>query len=348
MYRFDCFQLSPAERQLRRDGAPVELSGRYLDALSLLVSEPGKLVTKDRFMAEVWRGVPVTDEALTQCVRTLRRVLGDEAARPRFIETVPKHGYRFIAAVEQGGEAGAPASERWSAFGRTALAGTLGGTAAGAIGGLVYGLAAAGEPREAGMGTLSVLLVISVVTAVVALVGAAGVSLGLALGERRLGGRGAGTVVGAALGGLVVGAVVKLLGLDAFTLLVGRSPGAITGAFEGALLGCGVGLGVYLARAASIRRSAALGALTGGGAGLAVGLLGGRLMGGSLALLGTQMPGSRLSLDGFGRMMGEQGFGSTATTVTGTLEGMLFGACIAGALALAERRLDRAPTSWVA
>jgi len=337
MYRFDRFQLHPGERQLRRDGAPVELSGRYLDALSLLVSEQGRLVTKDRFMAEVWRGVPVTDEALTQCVRTLRRVLGDEAARPRFIETVPKHGYRFIAAVEEGGNVAAPLAAQ-SAFGRTALAGTLGGTVAGAIGGLVYGFTAAGEPREAGMGAISVLLVILAVTAAVALIGAAGVSLGLAAGERRLDGRGAGTVVGAALGGLVVGAVVKLLGLDAFTLLVGRSPGAITGAFEGALLGGGVGLGVYLARSAGVRRSAVLGALAGGGAGLLVGLLGGRLMGGSLALLGAHMPASRLSLDGIGPLVGEQGFGPLAATVTGTLEGMLFGACIAGAIALAERR----------
>ena len=66
----------------------------------MLVGEAGKLVTKDRFLDEVWRGVPVTDEALTQCIKTLRRQLGDDAASPRFIETVPKHGYRFIAPVE--------------------------------------------------------------------------------------------------------------------------------------------------------------------------------------------------------------------------------------------------------
>src|ERR687893_1463336 len=104
-FRFDRFILDPADRQLRRDEAPVELNARYLDALALLVREAGKLVPKDRFMDEVWRGVPVTDEALTQCVKTLRRQLGDDAARPRFIETVPKHGYRFIAPVEAAGEA---------------------------------------------------------------------------------------------------------------------------------------------------------------------------------------------------------------------------------------------------
>ncbi|MGQ0661927.1 winged helix-turn-helix domain-containing protein, partial [Sphingosinicella sp.] len=99
-FRFDRFLLDPADRRLSRDGAPVELNARYLDALTLLVSEAGRLVSKDRFLDEVWRGVPVTDEALTQCIRTLRRQLGDDAARPRFIETVPKHGYRFVATVE--------------------------------------------------------------------------------------------------------------------------------------------------------------------------------------------------------------------------------------------------------
>src|SRR5687768_17029528 len=100
-YRFGRFHLDPADRQLRRDGAPVELNARYLDALTLLVSEQGRLVTKDRFLGEVWRGVPVTDEALTQCIKSLRKQLGDDAAAPRFIETVPKHGYRFVAEVER-------------------------------------------------------------------------------------------------------------------------------------------------------------------------------------------------------------------------------------------------------
>src|SRR4029450_9724140 len=97
MFRFDRFQLDPGDRLLRNDGAPVEINARYFDALTLLVSEQGRLVSKDRFLDEVWRGIPVTDEALTQCIKTLRRLLGDDAALPRFIETVPKHGYRFIA-----------------------------------------------------------------------------------------------------------------------------------------------------------------------------------------------------------------------------------------------------------
>ncbi|CAN5371969.1 hypothetical protein BH09PSE1_BH09PSE1_17780 [soil metagenome] len=144
-YRFDRFQLDPDDRLLLRDGAPVELNARYLDALSLLVREQGRLVSKARFHDEVWRGVPVTDEALTQCIRTLRRLLGDDAARPRFIETVPKHGYRFIAPIIADGEItppppplppSAPVSPRDEVF-RQGRAGMLGGGAAGFLGGVI-------------------------------------------------------------------------------------------------------------------------------------------------------------------------------------------------------------------
>src|SRR5881275_551920 len=105
---FEQFVLDPEDRQLRRGGDTVEINGRYFDALALLVREQGKLVSKDRFLDEVWRGVPVTDEALTQCIRTLRRQLGDHALHPRFIETVPKHGYRFIAPVRSMDDEGEP------------------------------------------------------------------------------------------------------------------------------------------------------------------------------------------------------------------------------------------------
>src|SRR5690242_7674657 len=140
------------DRRLLRDGAPVEVSSRYLDALALLVAEAGRLVTKDRFLDEVWRGVPVTDEALTQCIRTLRRQLDDDAANPRFIETVPKHGYRFIGPLDGLPRATVAAAPRsWS----LAAAGTIGGGLAGFAGGLIYGFAAAAQPAQ-GPGAISV------------------------------------------------------------------------------------------------------------------------------------------------------------------------------------------------
>src|SRR4051794_13898292 len=103
-FAFDHFMLDTADRRLKGPEGPVELNGRYFDALVLLVAQKGQLVSKAHFLAEVWRGIPVTDEALTQCIKTLRRQLGDDASNPRFIETVPKHGYRFIAPVRNVGE----------------------------------------------------------------------------------------------------------------------------------------------------------------------------------------------------------------------------------------------------
>jgi len=341
---FEQFVLDPDDRQLKRGGNPVELNGRYFDALALLVRESGKLVSKDRFLDEVWRGVPVTDEALTQCVRTLRRQLGDDAARPRFIETVPKHGYRFIAAVdcmEADGPRTVPAAAAtpsWQGTLLLAIAGTIGGGIAGFIGGLLYGFIGASQPLQPGMGAASVLLVLLCITILVALLGGAGVATGLALTRRY----GSWVVAGGAAGGVIIGATVKMLGLDAFSLLVGQSPGKITGAFEGLLIGGGTGLGMWLARrVTSVRASALVGAACGGLAGLAVALLGGRLMLGSLDLLARQVPGSRLRLDQISQLFGEASFGPITRTVTSILEGALFAAGVVSAMALAERHSNR-------
>ena len=346
-FRFDRFELDAAERQLRCDGAPVEVNSRYLDALALLVSEPGKLVTKERFLDEVWRGVPVTDEALTQCIKTLRRHLGDDASRPRLIETVPKHGYRFIAPVDE--PAVSAVSHRlprfsWREFLLLGAAGTIGGGFAGMLGGLFYGFAGASEPLQPGMGTISVMIVILCLSILVAVIGAAGVSFGIAAAMLADRPRLPWTVLGGAAGGMIVGAVVKLLGIDAFNLLFGRSPEGITGAGEGLLLGAGVGLGVWLAarnRArAPLRRSMAAAGVTGAVAGALVTLAGGRLMLGSLDLLARTFPDSRLHIDRIGGLFGESGLGPVTRIATGALEAALFAACIAGAMIAARRNLS--------
>ena len=336
---FEQFTLDPEDRQLKRCGEPVELNGRYFDALALLVRERGKLVSKDRFLEEVWRGVPVTDEALTQCVRTLRRQLGDDAARPRFIETVPKHGYRFIAPVSSTAEGNAPvptlaAPSEWQSTLVLAIAGTIGGGLAGFIGGLLYGFIGASQPLQPGMGAASVLLVLLCVTILVALIGGAGVATGIALTRRF----GAWVIAGGAVGGLIIGAAFKLLGLDAFSLLVGQSPGEITGAFEGLVIGGGTGAGAWLSnRVTSVRTSAWLGALCGAAAGLVIALLGGRMMLGSLDSLSQKVPGSRLRLDQISQLFGEPSFGPLTRTVTSVLEGALFAAGVVSAMALAAR-----------
>lgn len=336
---FANFRLDPDNRRLTRDGATVELSGRYLDALALLVTEAGRLVTKDRFMAEVWRGVPVTDEALTQCIRALRRALGDDAARPRFIETVPKHGYRFIAAVE-GGVPLAPITTAVSGWQRTLIlgsAGMLGGGAAGFGGGLAYGLAGAAQPA-AGMGAISILLVILCATIVLALAGGAGVAFGIAVAGR-VGDRfWRWAVAGGAIGGALVGGAVKLLGLDAFTLVFGAGPHAMTGGVEGLILGAATGLGGWLAWrwGGALRRSMALAAASGAGGGALIALTGGRLMAGSLHALAEAMPRSRLRLGG---LFGEGSFGPLSNLATAIAEGALFAACVVGAMLLARRQI---------
>jgi DNA-binding winged helix-turn-helix (wHTH) protein len=345
-FRFDRFVLDPADRRLTCGDASVDVNGRYFDALALLVREQGRLVSKDRFLDEVWRGVPVTDEALTQCIKTLRKQLGDDAARPRFIETVPKHGYRFIAPVEAVGatlQAKPASSDRWRRFFLLGGAGTVGGGLAGLIGGLIYGFAGGSQP---GIGAVSALLVLVCVTELVALLGGAGVAFGIAAASFAPGRRWLWTIVGGAAGGLFVGAVVKLLGLDALSLLFGRAPADITGAGEGALLGGAVGLSAWLAsrlgNGLSLRRSLAVAALTCGAAGAAIPLLGGRLMAGSLDLLAREFPDSRLRLDRLGTLFGESGLGPVTQVATGALEGALFGACLVGAMTIARKGLIEA------
>jgi DNA-binding winged helix-turn-helix (wHTH) protein len=342
--RFEDFMLDSAQRVLTRKGVPVELNARYFDALALLAGAPGELVTKDRFMGEVWRGVPVTDEALTQCIRTLRRQLGDDAASPRFIETVPKHGYRFIAALANDGAApseapATTAAERpWRRFLLLGGMGTMGGGVAGLFGGLVYGFVATAQP---GTGAASTLLVLLCLTIAVALAGAAGVSFGIAAGEFAPDRRWFWRVAGGALGGMIVGAVVKLLGTDAFNLLFGAAPAAITGGGEGALLGGATGLACWLALRGDPLRPvgprAGVASAIGAGAGALIPLLGGRLMSGSLDSLARQFPASRLRLDPVGAMFGEAGFGPISQIVSSAMEGALFTGCIAAAMALALR-----------
>ncbi len=100
-FRFDDFVLDIQNRQIRRKHAVLPLSSRYFDVLVLLVSNAGQLVEKNRIFDEVWEDVIVSDTALTQCIKSIRKQLEDDASNPRYVKTVPKHGYVFIGdAVE--------------------------------------------------------------------------------------------------------------------------------------------------------------------------------------------------------------------------------------------------------
>jgi DNA-binding winged helix-turn-helix (wHTH) protein len=95
-FRFGEFTLSPSRRLLLRGDTEVPLIPRYFDLLHLLIARRNEAVAKDEIFDQVWNDVVVSDGALTQAVRSLRRSLGDDAREPRFIRTVSRHGYRFV------------------------------------------------------------------------------------------------------------------------------------------------------------------------------------------------------------------------------------------------------------
>lgn len=97
-YRFSDFTLSPRRRLLLRAGREQPLIPRYLDLLILLVERRHEAVHRRDIFDRVWTDVIVSDSALSQAVRTLRRTLGDDSREPRFIRTVARHGYRFVCA----------------------------------------------------------------------------------------------------------------------------------------------------------------------------------------------------------------------------------------------------------
>lgn len=88
--------LSPARRVLCEDGHEVALIPRYFDLLLLLVAQRDRAVTRQEIFDRVWADVVVSDGALTQAIRTIRRVLDDDPRDVTFIRTVSRHGYQFV------------------------------------------------------------------------------------------------------------------------------------------------------------------------------------------------------------------------------------------------------------
>lgn len=98
-YRFGRFVVSPSRRTVTRDGAEVPLIARYFDLLVLLIERRGEAIHRSEILDAVWRDVVVSDGALSQAIRTLRRVLDDDPRQPVFIRTVQRHGYEFVFAA---------------------------------------------------------------------------------------------------------------------------------------------------------------------------------------------------------------------------------------------------------
>src|SRR5947207_15382786 len=102
LLRFDVFELDTRALELRKRGVRQRLQGQPLLVLAVLLERAGELVTREEFRAQIWPADTFVDfdHSLHNAIARLREALGDSAEKPRYIETLPRRGYRFIAPVE--------------------------------------------------------------------------------------------------------------------------------------------------------------------------------------------------------------------------------------------------------
>jgi DNA-binding winged helix-turn-helix (wHTH) protein len=110
--RFDRFELDEAEARLTCDGEPIALAPKPFAVLCALARTPGSLVTKNALLDLVWGHRFVTESVLKTAISEVRAVLDDDPKEPRYIETVSRRGYRFIAATVGALSQRTPAIER--------------------------------------------------------------------------------------------------------------------------------------------------------------------------------------------------------------------------------------------
>jgi TolB-like protein/DNA-binding winged helix-turn-helix (wHTH) protein len=99
VYEFDDVRVEPSAFRVLKAGRPIAIEPKAFDLLGFLIQHRGRLVEKQELLDAVWKDTAVTENALTRVVAQLRKALGDPPAEPRYIETVPTRGYRFIAPV---------------------------------------------------------------------------------------------------------------------------------------------------------------------------------------------------------------------------------------------------------
>jgi Tol biopolymer transport system component/DNA-binding winged helix-turn-helix (wHTH) protein len=135
-YHFGPFELDTQCGQLRKDGVGLKLQGQPVQILGILLEHPGQLVTREELRERLWASDTFVDfdHSLNTAVKKLRQALGDEADTPRYIETLPRRGYRFVGDViaegspHKNSEAGSLADEEFV----TKVVSTLAGAAIGA------------------------------------------------------------------------------------------------------------------------------------------------------------------------------------------------------------------------
>src|ERR1700684_1955638 len=119
MKQFESFGLDTSNQCLWHKGKQVALPPKSFAVLRYLVENPGRLITHDELLDALWPETYVQPQVLRTYMLDLRKVLGDDAGQPRFIQTLPKRGYCFVAAVsEHEGEGRAAAADASGAAGK--------------------------------------------------------------------------------------------------------------------------------------------------------------------------------------------------------------------------------------
>jgi DNA-binding winged helix-turn-helix (wHTH) protein len=98
--RFGVFEFDLRAGELTKDGRRIRLQGQPIQLLGMLVQKPGELVTREELHSRLWPGITVDfDHGVNKAISKIREALGDSAQNPRFVETVARRGYRFLADV---------------------------------------------------------------------------------------------------------------------------------------------------------------------------------------------------------------------------------------------------------
>ncbi len=358
-FAFDSFVLTEATRSLFEGPARVDLPPRYFDLLVFLIERRERVVTKDDLYDGIWKDEIVTEGAIAQGVRFLRRVLRDDARNPRYIRTVAKFGYQWIGVlgevnapalvplpapppepttspaeppleVTRAGEVRAALRLALDRYASASFGSAVAGALAGGLGAVLLVISSqAGNPAR-------VALVLALLGFAIGGLGGLGVGFGLSFAESLVRKSRAfilcvaGGLSGALIGGLAHAAFAATLGA-----LFGRAPLQFGGAYEGLWIGASVGLGYGLSTrdlalaAPRDRGRLRVALITGAFAALGAGLgsaLGASFSASSVDAIATLFRGSELSLASLGAWMGEPGFGRLSRIALSAYEGLFFGA----------------------
>src|SRR6266403_2170142 len=101
LLRFGNFEVDLRSGELRKSGSKLKLTGQPFQVLTILLERPGEVVTREELQKRLWPDTFVdVDHNLNSAINKIREVLGDSAESPRFVETLPRRGYRFIASLD--------------------------------------------------------------------------------------------------------------------------------------------------------------------------------------------------------------------------------------------------------